>query len=172
MSTYKIKKGNHYSRIPVPHIHGGIRTYQAIAVFDSNCLYESNSKDSKDLNKLCGFTYGFIHKNSIRIAWLPTATGRIGLYLYLYNKGKRYIEYLDEVEVNKQLYINLTVTPEEVICKLSQKMISIERGIKLNYNVNWGVLCYPYFGGNDKAPKDMSIKLSVECSVGNNIFTL
>lgn len=161
LAKYTIKKGKHYCSRRLPGLHFGSSMSRRVTL-NPSMLYEHLNKDSYDWNKLFGFSFGFMHhNNSVRFVWRPAFNdpGMIEIGAYQYNKGVRAME---------------------VICKLNAKQqIAYDFEIRLQYNKAFyhidnvdvktatmafkkpfslfGFKLFPYFGGQNKAPKEISI---------------
>lgn len=159
MRTYTIKEGKHYSRFPFPKFHKGVYAYNASFIFNSTCNY--NVLHNGDLNKLCGITYGLIHRNSIRIAWKPShIKGYIELYSYVYHKGVRNTKYICDVHVDRLYKLTISITGLYCIINITVELTKYNHIIEQSFDYNkWGVFCFPYFGGNLAAPHEMTIDM-------------
>lgn len=150
-TAYKIERGSHECL----GWRGELTTAdQSIEFsFSDNCLYADSL--CPGWNKLWGYSDGIggIHENSNRIAW-KAAGKRIALAGYFYVRGQRIIIPID------------TVSPWRVCTG----RIYYQRGayiteINGNYCIAGqpvepeGMLfqCYPYFGGTEPAPHNMTI---------------
>lgn len=160
MRTYTIRKNCHYSRFPFPIPHVGIKSYGAVAIFWDNCWYPLDTNKEQGLNKLCGFTYGSVHKNSFRIGWQPDflKPGTINLYYYQYINGKRKNGYLCSINTGVAFDILIHVGYNYVAYGIDDN-IPAKIVFKDTISKKWGVGCFPYFGGNSKAPHKMKIEL-------------
>src|ERR1700741_1895419 len=118
--------------------------------------------DDLDINKLCGFSFGKHHKNSVRVGWTPdfTNSNRFTLHFYLYNGGIRKMakfvdiqadtDYSVKISFIKQLgYVTFTLFNSDgyEIARGSEKFIVPEN--------RPGYYLWFYFGGNKVAPKKM-----------------
>lgn len=180
---YKIRKGWHFSTPILPKLmfykkrDPQFIQMQFVCKFDENCWYPKQNKDSYDLNKLTGFSFGFNHlKNSVRIAWVPSfeEQGSIHLYLYFYENGRRWFKYITTVKVEEEFVVNINH---------SKMLHSDQEGVwdvrymafvvinTNNQNVvmkevwepkikKFGFLLKPYFGGNNRAPRKMKIMVN------------
>ena len=105
----EIKKGKHRSGL-----HFGLhksKQFKYIANF-KKAWFEKRNADDEDINKLCGFSYGWHHNDSFRIGWKPdfAIPGMINLYAYWYNKGKRFnSKFITTVCENEDLIIKINV---------------------------------------------------------------
>lgn len=162
MRPYIIRKGRHRCRHGMRLYYGKVHG-KYLFNFDKTCLYEKRNEDDSDLNKLLGWSYGWHQKNSIRIGWRSLA-GKIELFFYMYNNGHRLLGKLTEVKADRWYKIKIEVLEEYncvaftlrtadggLICKTSETFV-IPRFVM-------GYKLYPYFGGNNMAPRDMKIKL-------------
>lgn len=160
MKTYTLKKGKHDSIFPLPKFHTGVYVYNVSFVFNSNCWYNTNIKDGTDLNKLCGFTYWRIHKNSIRLAWRPSKTkGFIEIHSYVYHNGVRATKHICDIHTDKLYKASISINSLYGIINITADLIHYNQIIELKYKNRWGAFCFPYFGGDNKAPHEMKIDM-------------
>lgn len=166
---FLIKKNRHYSLrvnrpFPTPFkiaMHRG--SLRFTAMFGHGCNYDSNdSNDLKgDINKLYGISYGLDdHYRSVRIGWRYNSNLKvIDLYVYSYIKGKREIKHLFSVNLFEEIHFTLFRTKNNgVIIEarpdggtvITEAVYGIDKSI-------WDFKLWPYFGGNVKAPNDMTI---------------
>ncbi len=120
----------------------------------------SNKSDQKDTNKIFGISDGWHHRiHSIRIGWRHNPDIRQTTYcVYYYVDGKHYVEDLGPLRVNQDIYIRIEIEKGFYIVKTSEKVVKIERTSK------WfgpRYYLYPYFGGQQVAPKQFKIKLNI-----------
>ena len=163
----KIKKGRHYS---LSHFFK-----RMLSIFDnktrsfdfelfSNCWFEKIEEDDYDINKLLGYSYGYHHRNSIRLGWVPSSVeNEFEIYLYRYEKGFRSFNYLMNVKANE--WNNVLFTEDFKNNRLIVELKSIDedhdkRSIMKSYSHNYpkfrlGYSLWFYFGGNKTAPKNM-----------------
>jgi hypothetical protein len=108
--------------------------------FNFNCKYDLGDVDQQDWNKLVGFSRGYHRKNSVRIVWRwNVEKQKMEIAHYWYKDGVRSWGDIKEIELGK----------------VYKEKLEIEKG---KYP-KWGYMLWPYFGGNKKAPHDMSLKL-------------
>ena len=125
--------------------------------------------DSNDLNKLCGISFGNPHKNSLRFAWRPdfNRPGEIMIYAYWYANGQRRSLYIGNIYHNEYYNFEIIIGTPIVAFTVSQPGAVFREGRKsafVNYAIpRWliGHFMWPYFGGNNTAPHDMSIDLDI-----------
>jgi hypothetical protein len=166
---FTIKKGQHYSRPLHLGAHFGITKLKFRFMFTQECAYpiQPNDTDDFDINKLCGFSHGYHHHNSVRFGWLPSLKepGKIELYRYVYNHGKRIPDYIPIATVNTKEWYD----GELVASKLYKQALFVVKKDGLGITsastayetpaVTWGYALDPYFGGDYTAPHDMGIYL-------------
>ena len=165
MKWYRIKEGNHYS-FHWPKLYFGNKTEFDIDItLGVGCRYQFYGSDSSDINKLFGVSFGYHHKNSIRIGWNHHTDGRFCLFYYAYNKGirvDRVIGYCSQHErVNIKIKLNFNKDLVEITSKNFISITSIPivtRQVSFKFpKFKIGYYLFPYFGGNCKAPHDMNI---------------
>lgn len=167
MKTYTIKKGSHYSwHIPKFWI-GKKNSISMEFRFYEECWFPMRDRDDYAINKLCGWSYGFHHRNSIRVGWTPSDTRKswIDLYAYYYKNGERGQAFIGTVECGtfNKVQIEYDIKFNTVSCSL-RRTIS-EETITFYAEVNptwWGVFLFPFFGGRKTAAVNTRIDLSFE----------
>lgn len=163
---YQIKKGSHYTEGFHFGVHFGKRTVSKTIKFHSTCLYNLNSSNQYDINKLYGFSEGYHHHNSARFGWrCDKESNLIELLAYVYVDGKRIHEWemdilirkvkcdsaIDtKIEIFKDHYLFSVVTSYGTS---TRKMPRGKMCIPIGYDL------FPYFGGNCTAPQNMFIEL-------------
>lgn len=165
-----IRKGHHYP-FPFFQLFKPIvfwkkeTTIEREFMFTKSCLdsYDGD-EDYFDINKLFGFSLGRHHKNSFRIGWRSNFTGEvIRLYAYYYIDGVRHSgAYMGSVPIDKMHKMSITLDKDlnSIIFQISgaffDKVVSLEK--ERNNKLPWfGYMLGAYFGGNKKAPKDITI---------------
>jgi hypothetical protein len=165
MKVFTIDKGKHYSNCLKVKPHILKKNIKHKISFDENSSYNLESNDQMDINKLFGISYGFHHKNSARFGWRwDLKKNKMEILAYVYNKGKRikeweedifiaHIELLDfyemEIQTHKKYY--------KFIIKKESNGETYETTVKHGKTCFWGYELFPYFGGNRKAPHDITI---------------
>jgi len=179
-----IKKGRHYpwliplaSPIWVRKLEGTFRT--AKFMFSDSCMFDLHDEDQWDVNKLFGFSIGHHQKgSSFRFGWRPLLNnGTIEIVAYEYHDGFRFKTMpICEVELNKQYkfrigylpYINRTyynVSDTQTGKRIKDRFIvDFTNEVKLLKKSGLGYTLGVYFGGNEKAPHDITIfKKHLKC---------
>lgn len=185
---YNIKKGKFSSGIHLGINFGRVsQTYKVR--FDSSCLYDDIDWE-RDWNKLIGWSFTNLpverkteysagvdfefngkqyiwghHFNSIRFVWRANKkNGTIEIALYYYMDGLRAIIELCEVPINQEVCLSIVLKDEfatvVVVCKESN--ISYVKPITLShaFKAIWSYRLFPYFGGNNPAPQDISLNVT------------
>lgn len=166
-TLYKISQGNHSADGVNFGIHSNGAMVQKTVIFHPNCQYDLGNMNQLDINKLYGFSVGLFQSNqynSARIGWrwsIPKQT--IELLAYVYINGRRINEWdqdilLGEVNVSLNCFTSIVVEPAyyryQFIHGITNKILYLPRsGSGSGYNQ------YPYFGGDEVAPHDMTIEL-------------
>ncbi|MDP1621361.1 MAG: hypothetical protein Q8M08_03390 [Bacteroidales bacterium] len=170
MRFYRIKKGNHYASISIFERIGAIgwkiNTLSLRFVFRKECWWAPpRNQDDYDLNKLAGIGFGTNHhNNSVRLAWVPDFVneGMINLYGYTYDEKKE-----DPRATSvfiKSVHVQDTITGK-IECKDNGYFITVNdvtvRMDNINRDPNLCFKLFPYLGGNNTAPHDMTIELEM-----------
>lgn len=156
MNVYTIKEGKHRSGLHfLPHF--GSTRMHVQAMLSRHCWFEKRDYNDDDLNKLAGFSFGFHHRNSLRIGWVPDFKNEnvFKLFAYWYNQGSFRMEFLTVVRGGQVFDIRLDAKNQHVIVAGVAKTIPFELP-----RFRWGYHLYPYFGGDNRAPHDLRIMLS------------
>jgi len=162
MSEYLIKKGNHSSGLHFG-VHFGLTEQKYKVRFSKECIYTPDWEN--DWNKLCGWSYGLHHKNSVRVCWRPEVfqptkeiTGRIELCIYTYREGTRQVSIGTlTVDIEKDFILNLKYIEEQIQLFIEGQSL----GLIFRYDAkpSWGYRLYPYIGGDNVATQDTRIYL-------------
>ena len=157
--NYRILKGNHFCDASV--IKGISLTEQNFKVrFDSTAIYKTQTLDNQyDINKLFGFSEGADpHKNSARIGWAYNDDS-LRLYGYVYNNSNLITQQIVTCRIGEVLNCSIKLSSRNYIFSVNDKIISLERGAtSLSAE---GYQLYPYFGGDETAPHDINVFISV-----------
>ena len=171
-----IKKGRHYPwGIPlalpvwVKKNEGKFRT--AKFMFTDSCMFDLKDEDQWDVNKLFGFSIGHHHNTSFRFGWRPKLeTQTIEIVAYEYHDGFRFRTMpICEVELNtcytfrigylphiNRSYYNVSDCKTDKLIK-DRFIVDFKNDVKLQKKWGLGYTLGVYFGGNEKAPHDITI---------------
>lgn len=158
--TYIIKKGNNFCE-GNNYIIGEYRDLKFSAILDSSCIYTtSNPSNQADINKLFGYSdcTSHHHKNSARFGW-NWYQGALRIHAYCYVDSVRTYREIGTVKVNEEFECTLTLQANAYIFSLNGDTVKMERGCTDAKAI--GYLLYPYFGGDEPSPQDMSIKIKL-----------
>lgn len=167
MTEYLIKKGNHYASGLHFGVHFGITEQKYKVKFSKECLYTPDWEN--DWNKLCGWSYGLHHKNSIRVCWRPSNQEIKGPLTPNSPYDIELCIYVYENETRSTSYSSIYVPVEEVFTLdisyinnyIKAVVNNITPGINIKYSTkpSWGYRLFPYVGGDNVAVQDTRIYL-------------
>lgn len=169
MKKYTIFKNWHYAFFLFERLFGWYYDHKVFLItfkFSNECWWDTpRNLDDYDLNKLAGVMFGKTYRNSVRLAWRPNfdKPNAISLYGYVYDecRDERTFKHLCDVPTNQEYmcYLNL-YDPEEYTFNLlgvgNFKMDNNTDDKKIQKKL------YPYFGGNNTAPRKMSVWMSLK----------
>lgn len=162
---FKIKKNKHYSNRFIYKLFNLFNLDRRIkfkVMFNESSYYNLGNPNQSDINKLFGFSNGLHHKNSVRFGWNPVSKDSVAIYSYCYINGVRKSHFITTVNINQEyrmsikdcekFYLFTIINPDyNIFQDIVEKDDSV---ISLSYNL------WPYFGGDEKAPHDISIKIN------------
>lgn len=170
------KKGRHYPYlIPIafPFWVSGKEDSRREAkfIFTESCMFDLHDEDQHDVNKLFGFSIGMHHNTSFRFGWRPLLNNRtIEIVAYEYHDNVRQNTMpICEVQLNKQYRFRLVYLPKvkrsyySVMDVETHKLIlhreiyEFINDVDLIKKSGLGYTLGIYFGGNEKAPQDITI---------------
>ena len=127
--------------------------------FDSTAIYQTKSAENQyDINKLYGFSDNNSdhHQYSARFGWRWSGNA-LRLFAYIYNAGAVSSKELAIVDIGKEINCSIQVTSSSYLFTVNgitermPRMASTPKGK--------GYQLYPYFGGDEAAPHDITILL-------------
>lgn len=129
-------------------------------MFGSDCSYDLRSIDQFDINKLFGWSQGMHHKNSCRFGWVWNLEKKcMEIYAYCYVNSVIKSEFICNVELEKWYVGEIKIENGNYYFNVKDEnnfslgYTSIMYGFDINVGYNLGV----YFGGNQDAPREMTI---------------
>lgn len=156
-TTYLIRKGNHYCD---QSILKSVTTSEMkfVARFDTSAIYQSvNPVNQYDINKLYGFSEGYNNQfNSARIGW-RWSDGALRLFGYTYKSGVRYSQEITTIPFNTDITCSIKLSGSNYLITANGITVTLPRG--LSSATASGFQQYPYFGGDEVAPKNITIKI-------------
>lgn len=168
MSNYKIKKGNHSASGLHFGVHFGITEQTYKIRFSKECLYQPLDWEN-DYNKLCGWSYGMHHNNSIRVCWRPFIPEGAVFYnpslleicIYVYENKVRKISQ-KTLLLNVEQDYEFTLKYDRDINTIIANFPSLGNSMSIDYHTKpfIGYRLYPYFGGNLPASQNHTVTVS------------
>ncbi|PWJ58855.1 hypothetical protein CLV98_103222 [Dyadobacter jejuensis] len=157
-TTYRISNGNH--EIDGNHItlfSGTSLNFQTI--FDSTAIYQTVIAENQyDINKLMGFSdcNSPHHENSARFGWNWYADS-LHIFAYTYKDAQRITQELGTVALGEINTYSITIQDDQYIFALNGNQTTMQRHCSGGVGIAYTLL--PYFGGDEPAPQDISIKI-------------
>lgn len=154
---YTIAQGAHYAdlsglkSIKLSEMKFGVR-------FDSSAVYTTiDPHNQSDINKLYGFSEGLNNQyNSARIGW-NWYNNKLNLYAYVYKKGVRSFKKITSVAIGAEHTCSIKVSGTNYIFTVNGVSITLSRANKTS--TASGFRQYPYFGGDETAPHEITIRI-------------
>jgi len=153
---YKIYKGHHRSSFSYKTTKSNLINFDVI--FDKSAIYKvKNSNNQADINKLYGVSdCGRQHMEySIRFGW-RYYQNRLQLLWFKHEAGIFSFGLIKNIKINKSYNCTIKITDNNYILCVDNTCESITRICSKNY---MRYVLYPYFGGDEKAPHDITIKI-------------
>lgn len=154
--NYTIKKGDHYSTHSIAKLETNALNFKA--TFDSSAIYTTvDKKNQADINKLYGFSdcSSSHHTNSARFGWRWTGKA-LEIHGYTYINGERNSKYITSVAFDKAFDYSISALPEQYQFTVNDVSIFMDRSCSGPAS---GYVLYPYFGGDETAPHDITISI-------------
>jgi hypothetical protein len=155
---YTINKGSHRSTW-LPKF-----TFKTSLAFSFEFLSDpaytlDNKADQGDTNKIFGISDSWHHhKHSVRIGWRYDSKLKKSIgCVYFYRDGKHFVEDLGAIEQNKPYICYIDISQNSYTVIALDKKVIIPRTSRW-----WGprYLLFPYFGGQQVAPKQFNIEVN------------
>ena len=154
--SYIIKKGEQSTQSTVKFRDTSKIRFEA--VFDNSAIYTSTlPANQADINKLygasdCGTNH---HANSARFGW-RWYNGRLEIHAYTYLNGKRNTAYITSVKLGEPSAYELALEDNQYRFIVNGESIVLPRACT---GITEGYQLYPYFGGDELAPHDITIRI-------------
>lgn len=153
-----IRKGRHSSGLWTQSLQASSLKFDAI--FDETAIYETTIIENQhDINKLYGFAdcNSHHHQHSARFGW-RWLDRNLEIFAYVYADGERITQYIGTVPLNEPRSYEVEVSDAYYHFYLQgHDPVSIERKATCNKGLYY--MLFPYFGGNEVAPHDVTIKI-------------
>ena len=150
-----IRKGKHtFFKIPRFTFSKKIDfTFRLVGDFSYTADLPENQKDT---NKIFGISDSFHHRrDSIRIGF-RYLQGNLELMAYYYNNGVRKSEKIQNIETDKEYTIKMEISDNLYLLEVDSNKHEFTRTSEWCF-VRY--LLYPYFGGQEKAKKDLTFEI-------------
>jgi hypothetical protein len=151
---FLIKKGSHKSSHSLCYTDK--KSVSFFIEFDGSCVYQTvDAENQSDVNKLIGISDGFSHvRNSARFGW-RYLDGKLELLGYTHFDGKFDFQKICDIEIGREYQCKIEIG-EEYFFSVEEKSISMKRFPKSS---GFNYYLWPYFGGNETAPHDITIRV-------------
>lgn len=153
--AYVIEEGDHYSTTAFTIPSGQEESFATI--FDDSAVYETeDSANQGDINKLWGFSdcSSHHHTHSARFGW-RWYDDALEIHAYTYVDGTRISELVDVVDIDVSSDYGIEIDGDEYVFTLDGVAVTMERGCTGSGGLRYQL--YPYFGGDETAPHDVTI---------------
>lgn len=153
--VYTIPAGAHVSTGATYHPLN-LQVIRFTARFDSSAIYQTrDSRNQADINKLYGIAdcNSSHHFNSARFGW-RWFDDSLQIWAYVYVNGERKMSFITSVPLNSASTYELVLGASTYDFKVNNSIVSLPRHCSTRYN---GYKLYPYFGGDEPAPHDITI---------------
>lgn len=154
--NYKIRKGRHRSTYSVDHVKGNL-LFTFKFTEEHHYRHIPGWENNDDINKLYGLTTLFIHQNSVRIGWRENVDGMFELFQYTYKNGMRIYSSLYLAFEGEKLLISIESGDRSGKITIIGTN-AVESKFYIGKRPKYAA--YPYFGGDQPAPKEMNFFIS------------
>jgi hypothetical protein len=153
---YTILQGQQYCTLN-PYTPVKYEELKFVVKFDSSAVYKTVSTSNQvDINKLFGFSDNDANHQqfSARFGW-RWSNNALRLFAYVYNNGVMSFKELGTVAIGTENNCSIKVTSTSYIFTLNDKTDVMPRN-STSASAS-GYKLYPYFGGDETAPHEVSI---------------
>jgi len=153
--AYIIEEGKHSSTSQVTLVSGSSMVFEA--VFDASAVYETvDPSNQADINKLMGFSdcTSHHHSNSARFGW-RWYDDTLQIHAYTYANGTRSHELLGSVDIDAIERYSIEIDRDRYLFTFDGTTTEMDRGCTGSGTIKYQL--YPYFGGDETAPHDITI---------------
>lgn len=154
IKKYVIQEGEHHSTLSFESIE--LDSLKFKVLFDSSAIYQTLERENQgDLNKLYGLSdcNSYHHTNSARFAW-RWYQDKLEIWAYTYLNGERQFQFIENVSLDKFYECEIVFTDKKYLFRLNDKIVEMPRSCSAKAV---GYKLFPYFGGDEAAPKDIRI---------------
>ena len=154
IKKYVIRKGEQHATLSYQEIAADSLKFRVL--FDSSAVYKTILAENQgDINKLYGVSDcgSFHHNNSARFGW-RWFDDQLEIWAYTYVNGERQSSFVDTVALDKFYTYQIRFSENKYTFLLNDKEIEMPRACN---GAATGYKLFPYFGGDESAPHDISI---------------
>ncbi len=154
IKKYVIRQGEQHAVMSFRET--AVNTLQFKVLFDSSAIYQTLDPENQgDINKLYGVSDcgSYHHTNSARFGW-RWYEGQLQIWAYTYMNGQRKPSFVDTVALNKFYTYEIQFSDDKYTFLLNDKKVELPRSCS---GTATGYKLFPYFGGDEKAPHEISI---------------
>ena len=155
-TEYIIKQGQHFSDksnyVPI-----NTTELKFVVKFDSSAIYQNqNPSNQGDINKLYGFADNNKnhHEFSARFGW-RWKNNNLEIFGYIYNNGIMSTQKIANATIGAEHICSIKVTANSYVFTFNQSNLTMPRNSITSTAL--GYKLFPYFGGDEMAPKDIHI---------------
>jgi hypothetical protein len=156
--SYKIRQGEQFSdKSAIKAVETAEMKF--IVKFDSSSIYQCiDPANQYDINKLFGFSdnNGPHHVFSARIGW-RWSDNALRLFGYIYNNGVQENKEIAAIAIGKEINCRIKATSTSYIFTVDGTAVTMPR--LSTTPLAKGYQLYPYFGGDELAPHDITIQI-------------
>ncbi len=156
--VYTIKKGEHSSGNNFKGQTSEVLKFEA--KFDETAKYKTVlASNQYDINKLYGFSdcNQQHHNNSARFGW-RWFKDKLEIHAYVYNGGVRSSKLIKSVGIGETHNYELSIQSNDYYrFKVDGTVVDLDRDDNCEIGVYYKL--YPYFGGDETAPHDITITI-------------
>jgi hypothetical protein len=154
---YTIPAGAHYAEQSAYH-ELSVTHIKFKARFDSSAIYQTVDQNNQaDINKLYGISDCDTHHqiNSARFGW-RWFNNSLEIWAYVYSNGERKFDFITSVPLNSPSTYEISFTTSEYTFQVNDATVSLPRHCTDEAH---GYKLYPYFGGDEPAPHEVTIEI-------------
>ena len=157
--VYTILQGQHSSGVYINYADNSRIEFDFI-LNESAIYYSEIPENQHDVNKIYGLSdFGLKHqKYSIRLGW-RYIDGNIELCWLRHEDGVHSSETIRNIELNEIYSAVIDINTFYYVIVINNDTTLLRRRPKGNWGAIRRYYLYPYFGGNEYAPHDITIKI-------------
>ena len=154
--TFTIKKGHHRSTYALNYSKDTVFGWNIM--FDSSAIYKCvDSVNQYDVNKLIGWSdCGDNHmNNSIRFGW-RWLNDSLEIHWFKHEHGEFSFDLIKRISICEEYYYELTISTWDYKLSVDGTYVHVPKNCPDEYR---RYQLYQYFGGDEPAPHDITIKI-------------